>query len=106
MYTLKRITTVPGSALSIKVDGKDKTFIGGGHYMFEPAGMDGDTVQADEHVAGAIMGDPGLAVHFECTPPWKPAGETTKTEAVPEAPAAPEGKSTRKKAGQSEPVTE
>jgi hypothetical protein len=40
----------------------------GGSFYFEPAGQEGDTAQVSERVARDIMGDPGLACHFECEP--------------------------------------
>jgi len=72
MYLLKRITNVPASPLRVVVaqaDGDEAGLNLGGSFMFEPAGQDGDQAQVSEHAAKVIMGDPGLAVHFECQPP-------------------------------------
>lgn len=73
MYLLKRITKVPDSPLKILVDqpqGDGDAGLGlGGSFYFMPAGQEGDTYQVMEGTARTIMGDPSLAVHFECTPP-------------------------------------
>jgi hypothetical protein len=91
MHTLKRITTNPGSALTIQVDHPtgdgDGGFQVGGVYLFMPAGQDGDTHQVGEHAAQVIMGDPGLAAHFSCDPP------------LPQPDGASGGKGSTKKAG-------
>lgn len=102
MYRLTRTSSEPASPLKImiaKPDGQDAGLSAGGSFMFEP----GDQVQVDAYVAGIIMGDPGLAKHFECLPEWKPAGAAPVADAAPAAPAptadpATEPKRTGKKA--------
>lgn len=75
-YTLTRMSTIPDSPLRILVDQPDLDspgdggFAAGGSFMFEP----GDRVQVGEAAARAIMGDPGLAHHFTCEPPWRGGG--------------------------------
>ena len=76
MYTIKRVSTIPATAMRISVDapppdGEDGGFQQGGVFNFAPAGEDGDTHQVGEHAARAIMLDPTLADHFECTPKLK-----------------------------------
>lgn len=88
MFRLTRISATPASPLKIKIakpDGVDAGLTAGGSYVLEP----GDSVQVDEYVAGVIMNDPGLAVHFECLPPWKPAGVAPEPAPEP-APVAPD----------------
>ncbi len=73
MYTIKRISKVPGSPIRVAVDapppdGEDGGFQQGGVFVFEPKGKDGDTHQLGLHAAQAIMYDPTLADHFEATP--------------------------------------
>lgn len=73
MFLLQRISKTPNSPLKVAVDQKaaddpDAGLGVGGIYYFSPAGEDGDTHQVSEHAARAIMGDPGLQVHFTCTP--------------------------------------
>lgn len=63
-----------------KPDGADAGLSAGGSFILDP----GDTVQVDPYVAGVIMGDPGLARHFDCIPPWGTAAEAPATE-VPAA---------------------
>lgn len=70
MYRLTRTSATPASPLKImiaKPDGADAGLSAGGSFTFDP----GDTVQVDPYVAGVIMGDPSMASHFECLPPWK-----------------------------------
>lgn len=93
MFTLRRITTTPGSPLSIMVDAPpaqadgDGGFAMGGHYLFYPAGSeDGETsFQVPEHAARIIMGDPGLAPHFECSPPLESKSDRAADEPKPVA---------------------
>lgn len=71
---LKRITKEPNTPFRISVDRKedgdaDGGFLAGGSFLFFPAGQEGDTHQCSEYAARVIMGDPGLAEHFECQPP-------------------------------------
>src|SRR5690349_10850066 len=72
-HVIRRITTEPNTPLRVLVDHQtdpaDGGFLGGGSFFFAPAGQDGDRHNATGHAARVIMGDPGLAVHFECTPP-------------------------------------
>ena len=71
---MTRTSTVPGSPLKIMIarpDSVDAGLSAGGSFVLDP----GDVVQVDAYVAGAIMGDPGLAKHFDCVPEWKPAGQ-------------------------------
>ena len=73
MFTIKRISKVPNSPIRVAVDqpdpdGTDGGFQQGGVFNFAPKGQDGDTHQVSEHAAKAIMWDPTLADHFECTP--------------------------------------
>lgn len=102
VHTLKRITKAPGTALKIQVDhrrdedGQDAGLMGGGLFHFAPAGEDGDTHQMSDHAAQAIMGDPGLAKHFDCQPPIQ-NGDTAKAEPVKQVDKAPAA--TEKKAG-------
>ncbi len=87
MYRLTRTSTVPGSPLKIMIarpDGVDAGLSAGGSFVLDP----GDVVQVDPYVAGAIMGDPALAKHFDCVPEWKPAGQAAPAPA-PEPEAAP-----------------
>lgn len=88
-FLLKRTSTAPDSPMRIVVaqaDGDEAGLNVGGTFFFEPAGKDGDQHQVSEHAAKVIMGDPGLAVHFECQPPL--------TQAAPVAPA--DGAATKK----------
>lgn len=89
MYRLTRTSTEPGSPLKIMIarpDGADAGLTAGGSFVLDP----GDVVQVDAYVAGVIMGDPGLAKHFDCLPAWKPAGDVAPVDAqVREEPAAP-----------------
>lgn len=95
MYRLTRTSAEPASPLKImiaKPDGVDAGLTAGGSFMFEP----GDVVQVDPYVAGVIMGDPSLATHFECLPPWKVAdAEPAQADAAPAdaVPAEPERRS-------------
>lgn len=72
MFTLKRISTTPDSPIRILVDqaqGDGDTGMAlGGSFFFMPAGQEGDMAQVPETTARAILADPSLAVHFECTP--------------------------------------
>lgn len=118
MYQLRRITTEPNTALKILVDHAqgdgDAGFLAGGSFFFEPAGKEGDRHQVNGHAAQVIMGDPGLAVHFDCTPPLpgteskaaaapkaapKPAAASPAQDG-PAAPAAAKGRRKKGKAGQ------
>jgi hypothetical protein len=73
-HVLRRVSTSPNSPLAIKVDQADPDnpddagLAVGGSFEFYPAGQDGDTAQVSAHAARVIMGDKGLAQHFECTP--------------------------------------
>ena len=81
MYRLTRTSTEPATPLKIMVakpDGEDAGLTAGGSFVIDP----GDVIQVDPYVAGVIMGDPDMAKHFECIPPW--LGVT----AVDAAPAA------------------
>jgi|WetSurMetagenome_2_1015567.scaffolds.fasta_scaffold594596_2 hypothetical protein len=73
-FVLKRVSAAPNSAISVIVqqdhgDG-DAGLAAGGHFLFYPAGsQDGPAeYQVGEPVARAVMDDPGLAGHFECSP--------------------------------------
>lgn len=73
-YKVQRISTEPATALRIQIslptDG-DAGLAHGGTFWFQPAGdPNGDDSAAglSEAQARAIMDDPGLAVHFVCTP--------------------------------------
>ena len=71
MYRLTRTSSEPASPLKImiaKPDGPDAGLSAGGSFVLDP----GDSVQVDPYVAKVIMGDPGLAPHFDCLPPWPP----------------------------------
>lgn len=92
---MTRTSTVPGSPLKImiaKPDGQDAGLSAGGSFVLDP----GDVIQVDPYVAGVIMGDPGLAVHFECLPEWKPEG-ADKPAAEPEQEPAPDPAPTPKR---------
>ncbi len=98
MYLIKRKTTEPASAIKImvdrpQVDDPDGGFTAGGSFYFYPAGSeDGSSShQVGDVAAAAIMGDPGVAKHFECIPPWKPkpAPVAPKTEVAPQAATKP-----------------
>lgn len=107
MYQLKRVSTAPATAMRIQVDQPtegDGGFGQGGVYYFEPSGQDGDTHQVSEVAAKAIMGDPGLVQHFECSPALpKPEPEAAQPAAAPEPEAEPDsataGKGRRRGAG-------
>lgn len=119
MYQIRRTTTAPGSDLRITVDGPDGMLSGTTLY-FPPAGQDGDTQIVEEAVARVLMGDPGLAVHFECDPALdgqaskEPAeAEPVKEEAatadpdtsnVPEQPAQQPARRRARKAKPEEPA--
>jgi hypothetical protein len=80
-HTLRRITTIPATPLRILVDqpeGDDVGMTVGGSFLFAPAGEEGDTAQVSERAAQVIMGDPGQAVHFECSPPLAGAVDAGK----------------------------
>lgn len=71
MYRLTRISAVPATPLQILIDlaepgNPDMGMTVGGSYRFEP----GETIAVTERAAAVIMGDPGLAAHFVCEPPW------------------------------------
>jgi len=83
MYLIKRTSTVPNSPLQVQVDGPDGAFQQGGVYYFQPAGQDNDQHQVSEHAARIIMGDPGLAQHFECDPALPDAVPEPAAEAEP-----------------------
>lgn len=107
MYLIKRVSTVPGSPLTVQVDGRpddsgDGGFQGGGVYLFQPAGQDDDQHQVPEHAARAIMSDPGLRVHFECSPalPEPEPEPAAANEAAAEPDSAGGGKRRRKTTGQ------
>lgn len=84
MFTLKRVSTTPASAIRILVDapqgdGDTGMAQGGAFYFFPPGSDQGESEHGmSEHSARAIMADPAVAVHFECTPEL-PADETTAT---------------------------
>jgi hypothetical protein len=87
MFKLTRTSAAPASPLRIKVskpEGDDAGLTAGGSYVIAP----GDTIQVDAYVAGLIMDDVTLAPHFDCLPPWKPAGAVT--EPVQEEPISAE----------------
>ncbi len=94
MFTVKRISTVPASPLRVLVsaptgDTQDAGLAAGGSFYFYPAGSeDGESsFGMDEGTARGIMDDPGLAVHFECTPalPALPSPEQKDSPAAPQA---------------------
>jgi hypothetical protein len=60
-------------------------FLMGSAFYFAPAGEDGDRHEVEDATARAVMGDAGLAVHFECTPPI----ETTPATPVPDPAVVP-----------------
>lgn len=99
MYSLKRISKHPATALRVAVDNQepgsqDAGFLGGGTFYFMPAGQEGDTAQVNAHAARVIMGDAGMREHFECTPPLDGPAEPTETaQAEPEKAAAGKGQS-------------
>lgn len=72
MYFLQRVSKTPASALTIQIDQPagegDGGFQGGGVWLFQPAGQDGDRHQVSEHAAQAVMSDPSLAHHFTVSP--------------------------------------
>jgi hypothetical protein len=78
-HQLRRISTDPNSTMQIRVDLPDVEGGGIQGLNFGPAGSDTDTAHVSAHVAGVIMGDHGLAPHFECSPP---IGGTTDVDAV------------------------
>lgn len=106
MYTIKRTSTTPNSPLRVMVDAApnddsgDLGMAGGGTFYFEPAGQDGDTAAVSRHAAQAIMHDPGLAVHFSCTPalPTATAPADTPADVLPaqDEDTAPKTKKGRK----------
>lgn len=79
---LKR--TTHGPTLRIAVDhpqGDGQGGFGmGGTFDIASAGQDGDTVQMSDFAARVIMGDPGQAFHFICTPPIEPAAAPVSTK--------------------------
>lgn len=86
---MTRTSTVPGSPLKIMIarpDGQDAGLSAGGSFILDP----GDVIQVDAFVAGVIMGDPGLAGHFECLPEWKPVGvDMPAADPIPDPEPAP-----------------
>lgn len=84
-YQLKRITTVPGTAVCISVSdrrhesGSDAGLASGGQFRF-PVG--GDPQDVSDWACQSIMGDPGTASHFSCTPPWHGMAASGPAEAV------------------------
>jgi len=119
VFILRRITKEPASPIRILVDAPqgdgDLGMTLGGSFYFFPAGSEegSDRYQVSRHAVEVIMGDPGLAKHFECTPPWPPAAEapaeaaaeTDEQPATAEEPpqAAPRARRRRKAAeGQGE----
>lgn len=91
MFKLTRKTTAPGSPIHVMVDQPqgdgDAGLAAGGSFYFYPAGSEDGP--SDHHVskvaADAIMGDPELAKHFDCSPPWG-----VQAAAAEEEPAAAE----------------
>jgi hypothetical protein len=86
MFTLTRLSTVPSSPLKVVVsqpDGDDAGLTVGGSFYFQPAGdaHGDDTAGMSEYAARAIMGDPGLAVHFRCEPPLPAPAATPALDA-------------------------
>ncbi len=86
-YSMKRITTEPGSPIKIMIDSPadgDGGFAAGGNYAFWPAGStEGpDTFAVSEHAARIIMGDPWMAQHFKCTPDLPGAVKDAKKQAA------------------------
>jgi hypothetical protein len=83
MYLLKRVTKTPNGPLRVLVsqpDGTDAGLVAGGSFLFAPAGQPGDQANVTDRTARVIMTDPGLAVHFSCTPPYpgtEPAAQET-----------------------------
>lgn len=77
-YQLKRITTVPATAVQVTVSDKrgatdgDAGLSAGGQFSF-PVGGEVQTVS--DYATGVLMGDPGTAKHFNCMPPWRSAVE-------------------------------
>lgn len=109
-YKVQRITKEPATALRVQIslpsDG-DAGLAHGGTFWFEPAGSADDAADGlSEQQARAIMDDPGLAVHFTCTPKLPgaaPADEDLVTEAPPETMPADHdggGGASKKKKGQ------
>lgn len=90
MFKIRRVTTEPASAIHILVDQPEGDGDGGftraGSFFFFPAGSeDGpDAHHVNPAAAAGIMGDPGIAHHFECTPPWTPAPVAEPIEPVTE----------------------
>ena len=107
-YKVQRISTEPATALRIQIsiptDG-DAGLAHGGTFWFQPAGdPNGDDSAAglNEAQARAIMDDPGLAVHFTCTPDLaKPApAASDPAPAVDDVARDDGGGASKKKKGQ------
>lgn len=109
-YKVQRITKEPATALRVQIsipsDG-DAGLAHGGTFWFAPAGdAEGEDAAAglSEQQARAIMDDPGLAVHFACTPALP--GPAVVEQAATEHPAEPVadqdggGGASKKKKGQ------
>lgn len=87
MYTIKRVSKMPGSAMRIQIAqpddySTDAGLAAGGTFWFEPAGTDGDSAQLNEYQARVIMGDAGLAPHFTCTPALPAAAKADDVDAI------------------------
>ena len=100
MYRLTRITTEPASVLQILIDqgdpqSPDTGMTVGGSLRFEP----GEALAVSPVAAGVIMGDPDLARHFECEPPWTDPNVPPVPEPAPEAVEGPK----RQRRGKAQP---
>jgi hypothetical protein len=92
MRTLTRKTT--GAVMRVQVDNPKDLDTGGGLFYFASAGDEGDTHQVSDHAAKVIMGDPGQALHFICTPPIETAkpAQAAKKASGPAATEEPDQK--------------
>lgn len=100
MFRLTRITAEPASPLKImiaKPSGADAGLADGGSFVVEP----GDVIQVDDYAAGVIMGDPGLAKHFDCLPPWRGVKAADAADATDPEPAPVAKGAAARKAGSS-----
>jgi hypothetical protein len=94
MFTVKRVTSEPNSPLRVVIDRPqgdgDAGLAAEGVFYFFPAGSeDGETEHGmSEFAARVIMGDPGLAPHFECSPELDAPAEA--------GPTAPRGRRARR----------
>lgn len=88
MFTLTRTSQTPNSPMQVSVRDAEGWIQG---FTFDPAGGEFCSHGVSEHVARTVMGDAGLAPHFDCAPPLDAAEPVTAEAPSGTAADAPEG---------------